>query len=308
MLTRRHVRIKVMQTLYSLSKSEDKTLKVHLDFLKASIKKSYDLYYLLISIFKFVFLKANDNISFNDKINKNFLDSLENAITTNPFFIYLTNNKSIDKYLKNKKINNWINEKKQIDDIYESLNNLLIKYPENDFIKSKDKFCISFYKDIVATSNKLYDYIEDFELTWIDDFPLINTHIVKQIKSFYKVPSIKPNLPFYSLKHDEVSFGVNLVNYILSNTQLLDQEIIGRTPNWEFDRIANLDYVLIKMAIAEFLFFEEIPSKVTINEYLEIAKDYSTPKSNIFINGVLDNISKDLNTKGKLNKKGRGLL
>ena len=299
MLTRRHVRIKVMQTLYSFSNSEDKNLKLHLDFLKISINKSFDLYYLLISIFKFVYNKANYNISLKNKIKKNFSNSLENLILTNPFFIYLTNNKSIDKYLESKKINNWINEEKYIYDIYESLNNLLIKYPENNFIR---------YKDIVASSNKLYDYIEDFELTWIDDFPLINTYIVKQIKSFYRVPSTKPNLPFYSLKQDEISFGENLINHVLLDTELLDQEIIGKTPNWDFHRIANLDYVLIKMAIAEFLFFEEIPSKVTINEYLEIAKDYSTPKSNIFINGVLDNISKDLNTKGKLNKKGRGLL
>ena len=308
MLTRRHVRIKVMQSLYSYSNSKDKTLKLHLVFFKNSIKKSFDLYYVLISIFKFVYIKANDNVSFNNQINKDSSDSLESKILTNPFFIYLAHNKSIDKYLKNNIITNWIDDNKYIEDLYKSFGNLIKEHIANDIIISEDEFCMNFYKDIIASSNKLYDYIEDSELTWIDDFPLINTHIVKQIKSFFTTPSTKLNLPIYNLKQDEVNFGKNLLNYILLNTESLDQEIIGRTPNWEFDRIANLDYILIKMAIAEFLFFQEIPFKVTINEYLEIAKDYSTPKSNIFINGVLDNISKDLDSKGKLNKKGRGLL
>ena len=169
-------------------------------------------------------------------------------------------------------------------------------------------FCINFYKDFIASSNKLYEYIEDSELTWVDDFPVVNTFILKQIKSFYFESYQNPNLPIYNTKQDEIVFGIDLLNYVVSNNELLNKEIIGRTPNWEFDRIANLDYILIKMAIVEFLFFMEIPSKVTINEYLEIAKDYSTPKSNIFINGVLDNISKDFESQGKLNKKGRGLL
>ena len=145
-------------------------------------------------------------------------------------------------------------------------------------------------------------------MTWVDDFPVVNTYILKQIKSFYFEPSQNPRIPIYNIKQDEIVFGIDLLNHVLRNNELLNKEIIGRTPNWEFDRIANLDYILIKMAIVEFLFFEEIPLKVTINEYLEIAKDYSTPKSNIFINGVLDNISKNFESKGKLNKKGRGLL
>ena len=118
MLTRRHVRIKVMQSLYSYSNSKDKTLKLHLVFFKNSIKKSFDLYYVLISIFKFVYIKANDNVSFNNQINKDSSDSLERKILTNPFFIYLVHNKSIDKYLKNNIITNWIDDNKYILDLF----------------------------------------------------------------------------------------------------------------------------------------------------------------------------------------------
>ena len=85
-------------------------------------------------------------------------------------------------------------------------------------------------------------------------------------------------------------------------------ETEGKTPNWDRERIADLDTIMIKMAICEFLKFPSIPVKVTINEYLEIAKEYSTPKSNVFINGILDKLSKEYMESGKLNKMGRGLL
>ena len=88
----------------------------------------------------------------------------------------------------------------------------------------------------------------------------------------------------------------------------LSEEMEGKTPNWDKERIADLDRILIKMAICEFLKFPSIPVKVTINEYLEIAKEYSTPKSSIFINGILDKLSKEYKEDGKLNKMGRGLM
>ena len=309
MLTRRHIRIKVMQSLYSLSNSSDITLKSHLEFFKSTIRKSFDLYYLLISIFKFITHKAHEKLKIQKKNHTNANGFLETRILENPFFIYVNNNKSIENYLKKRKINNWKTDDKYINEIYNSLDSL-IDFDHNIDILNFDNnlFCVNFYKDFIASSNKLYEYIEDSELTWVDDFPVVNTYILKQIKSFYFEPSQNPRIPIYNIKQDEIVFGIDLLNHVLRNNELLNKEIIGRTPNWEFDRIANLDYILIKMAIVEFLFFEEIPLKVTINEYLEIAKDYSTPKSNIFINGVLDNISKNFESKGKLNKKGRGLL
>lgn len=300
MLTRRHIRIKVMQSLYSHLNSRDRTLKSHLDFFKNTTRKSFDLYYLLISTFKFIFQKANEKLKIEKKNDNNANGFLENRISENPFFIYINKNKSIENYLKKRKINNWKTDDKYINEIYNSLDSLI----DTD----NNLFCVNFYKDFIASSNKLYEYVEDSELTWVDDFPVVNTYILKQIKSFYFKQSQNPSLPIYNIKQDEIVFGIDLLNHVLRNNELLNKEIIGRTPNWEFDRIANLDYILIKMAIVEFLFFVEIPLKVTINEYLEIAKDYSTPKSNIFINGVLDNISKDFESKGKLNKKGRGLL
>ncbi len=94
----------------------------------------------------------------------------------------------------------------------------------------------------------------------------------------------------------------------LLNDAFLVSEIEGKTPNWDKDRIADIDAILLKMAICELLNFPSIPERVTINEYLEIAKEYSTPKSSIFINGILDKLVREYKNEGKLNKTGRGLL
>ena len=111
-----------------------------------------------------------------------------------------------------------------------------------------------------------------------------------------------------------VDFGLamieifGLIGVLFVWSQLLFKEIEGKTPNWDKDRIADVDAILLKMAICELLNFPSIPERVTINEYLEIAKEYSTPKSSIFINGILDNLVKDYKAEGKLKKVGRGLL
>ena len=107
---------------------------------------------------------------------------------------------------------------------------------------------------------------------------------------------------------EDKEYGIELFRKTLLNDESLAAEMEGKTPNWDKERIADLDTILIKMAICEFLKFPSIPVKVTINEYLEIAKEYSTPKSSIFINGILDKLSKEYKDQGKLNKMGRGLM
>jgi N utilization substance protein B len=115
-------------------------------------------------------------------------------------------------------------------------------------------------------------------------------------------------LPQLVQDEDDLDFAKKLLVKTLLNNEVLVKEIEGKTPNWDKDRIADVDAILLKMAICELLNFPSIPERVTINEYLEIAKEYSTPKSSIFINGILDNLVKDYRAEGKLKKVGRGLL
>ncbi|MCB0442552.1 MAG: transcription antitermination factor NusB, partial [Flavobacterium sp.] len=170
------------------------------------------------------------------------------------------------------------------------------------------KFILDLFTELIAANEKLYDYLEDYKLTWVDDIPLVNTMIVKQIKQMEEgVANTFDVLPLYKDVEDK-DFARDLFRRTLLNEEELAKEYIDRTPNWDPERISEVDTIMLKMAICEFLRFPSIPVKVTINEYLEIAKEYATPKSSIFINGVLDNLIKDFQKTNKINKTGRGLM
>ena len=160
---------------------------------------------------------------------------------------------------------------------------------------------------MIAPNEQLFDFLEDEQLTWSDDFPVVNTFIVKQLKTCHPDQEISFELPDVSTIQEEIQFGEQLLKTLLTHSEALQKELEGKTPNWEAERIVTLDNLLLQMAIAELLYFDEIPPRVTLNEYLEIAKDYSTPKSNIFINGVLDKLVKEFKTSNRMNKQGRGL-
>jgi len=171
------------------------------------------------------------------------------------------------------------------------------------------QFVVDIFTEIIAPNEKLYDYLEDHKLTWIDDIPLVNTAIQKQLKQIKN--SSDPDIFYVSKLYkdaDDKEFVRNLFRKTVLNNPELTKEFIDKTPNWDAERIAEIDAIILKMAICEFLKFPSIPVKVTINEYLEIAKEYSTPKSSIFINGILDNLVKDYQKDNRLIKTGRGLM
>jgi N utilization substance protein B len=210
-----------------------------------------------------------------------------------------------------RKIDNWKLDNEYVEIIFKAILNSGIyrKYilkGETSFDEDQE-FLLAIFKNIIAPNDKLYEYFEDKNITWIDDFPVVNTLIVKILKK------IKPDnfqgimLPDLYKDEEDKDFGLDLLKNTLSDLPALNDEIIGKTTNWDKDRIANVDLVLLQLAITEFQRFPTIPIKVTINEYLEIAKEYSTPKSSVFINGILDKLVKEYEAKGKLNKSGRGL-
>jgi N utilization substance protein B len=169
-------------------------------------------------------------------------------------------------------------------------------------------FLIRAFREIIAPNEKVYEFLEDEGITWVDDLPLVNTYLLKQLKN------IRPNardtffLPRLLKGQEDMEFGLELLRKTLLKGEELEAEMEGKTPNWDKERLAEMDAILLKMAIAELLYFPSIPERVTINEYLEIAKEYSTPKSSIFINGVLDKLTREYKASGRLKKTGRGLL
>lgn len=179
---------------------------------------------------------------------------------------------------------------------------------ETPSFKVQQKFLVELFRDIIAPDEQLYRFIEDLDMQWVDDLPVVNTYLLKQLRKLRKDDQSSLNFPNIAEKKEDIEFGKNLYEKVITNEENLQKEFEGKTPNWDKDRIATLDSLLIKIALAELIYFEDIPPKVTLNEYLEIAKEYSTPKSNQFINGVLDSLVKSFVKDNRIQKHGRGLL
>jgi len=181
------------------------------------------------------------------------------------------------------------------------LNNTNISF-END-----KSYITNLYRKIIASNKKLYEFFEDNEISWINDLPLINSLVLSSLKNNNKNSNkIVLMKDIYKNKED-ADFGVSLIKKVIDNKESLEKEISNITLNWDNDRIAQIDLILLQMCLSEFLYFKSIPVKVSINEYLEIAKEYSSKKSNVFINGILDKLSKNLMKEGLLKKNKRGL-
>jgi len=224
----------------------------------------------------------------------------------------LSNNELLKSELKKRKLKNWYLNEEYVKLIYKAIveSKSYSSYMFSPITSYEDdrKLILELYKEVIAPNEKIYDYFEDNQLTWVDDIPIVNTYIVKQLKKVRQGQNESFFLPRLLKDDDDMDFARKLLTKTLLNDAMLEKEIEGKTPNWDKDRIADIDSILLKMAICELLNFSSIPEKVTINEFLEIAKEYSTPKSSIFINGVLDKLVKEYKVEGKLKKVGRGLL
>jgi len=313
MLNRRHIRVKVMQSIYAMHQHQSDNLDKEEKFLYQSIENTQDLYLLLLSALveiknkeeEYLELASKKHLATKEEINPSF------KFVQNKVLHLLGTSEALENALDDRKIKNWKNNDDIILFLIESIkaSDLYIKYmqkPQGTF--EEDKYFIAdLYTEVIAPHDKLYDYLEDAKLTWVDDLPGINTLILKQIKQL-KSANDTLVLPKVYKDEDDKEFVKNLFRKTVLNEVELSKEYIDKTPNWDVERIAEMDTIILKMAICELLKFPSIPAKVTINEYLEIAKEYFTPKSSIFINGILDNLVKEFERDNKLSKSGRGLL
>ena len=312
MLTRRHIRAKVMQSLYAYSQSKNDNIKIEEKFLRKSMEEMYDLFLLLLDLIVEIREYSEDYL---EKSQLKHLATEEEKhpsrkFVDNEVITLLGNNSSLQHALETRKLNRWKNDHEYVSILWNEIreSNYFEKYmsTRTSTFKEDKEFVIRIFKEVIAPNEKLYDYLEDRKITWVDDLPLVNTAILKM---FQKLKPVQDQSITRLFKSDEDrEFAVQLFRKTLLKDEELAMEMEGKTPNWDKDRIADIDTILIKMATCEFLHFPSIPVKVTINEYLEIAKEYSTPKSSIFINGILDKLSREYKENGKLNKMGRGLM
>ena len=301
-----------MQSVYAMQQSNNQDLIKEEKFLKHSIQKMFDLYVLNLQLLVEVQKLARKRL----ELSKKKILATEEDLNPNTKFIdnrllnLLSNSVSLEGYIELNKLKYWELDEKYVKIILEQLleSNLYSKYMDTveDSYNVDRSFVINFFRDIVAPNEKIADYFEDKMISWVDDMPFVNTWILKTLnKQSPKNPFVLGNL--YK-DGDDKSFVSELFRKTILNHHKYENDIREKTPNWEADRIADVDMILIKMAITEFLHFASIPSRVTINEYIELAKDYSTNKSGHFVNGVLDKLAKEYLSNNTMVKIGRGLL
>jgi N utilization substance protein B len=313
-VNRRHIRVKVMQSIYAMHQNGSDNLEKEEKFLFYSIDAIQDLYLIMLSslieICKketiFLHLSSQKHLATKEERNPN-----EKFIKNNIFQILAENN-SLSIALENRSINNWTLNDDYIILLLNAIkeSELYAKYMTNSVntFEEDKEFIVNIFTDVIVPNEKLYEYIEDDKLTWIDDVPLVNTHIIKQLKAIKQGEDDNFRVPKLYKDNEDKDYVKDLFRRTVLNESELAKEFLDKTPNWDSDRIAEIDTIILKMAICEFLKFPSIPVKVTLNEYLELAKEYSTPKSSIFINGILDNLVKELEANKRIVKIGRGLM
>ena len=313
MLTRRHIRVKVLQSIYALRQSNNPDLEKQEKFLFYSIDQMLDLYALSLQLL--VEMRKADRKFLVTSQQKHLATSEEKNFSTtfldNKVLDLIEQNEDLSNYIENKKLNYWDLDGEYVTILLKDLRakdfykEYILK--QNTSFKEDQDFLVSLFKKVIAPSDKYYEYIEDKRLTWVDDFPIVNTALAKMLAKISEKNARPILLPELYKNQDDKHYAKQLFTKVVLNDEKLSLEVEGKTPNWDKERIAEMDMIILKMGIAEFLHFPSIPVRATINEYLEIAKEYSTPKSSIFINGILDKLVKEFETSKKLNKIGRGL-
>lgn len=313
MISRRIIRTKVLQLLYAHVTSPDKTISQSESELLFSIKKTYDLYHLLFALLSDVRDFAEDKIESRKLKNLPTVEDLNpNTRFINNRLIYrLSKDRSITEYLQKNKLN-WINHGELIRNVYQSMieSDIYHEYiasNTNDFNNDR-QFCEDFFSTVLVNCEPLQTELEEQSIYWNDDLDFVVSMVVKTIKKFKS--ELDENDYIMELYKDEEDreFTTKLFRKAIGNDIQNRKVIESYTKNWDVDRVAIMDILIMELALTELTEFSSIPVKVTLNEYIELAKYYSTNRSSTFINGVLDRITKDYREEGKIMKAGRGLL
>ena len=317
MLNRRVLRVRVLQYLYSyysLVKFSDKPEQLKPDFIRnlsASLEEINKYYYKFLSL-PIILSDINaekKEIAKSEKIKKspsrfNFSENIViDFLRRNKKLIDTLNRFKIDWNAKTLEIRNWYNfvMDNEITKDYSSLNNPKFK-DDFDYLKK-------LINKILFKNEDINQFFEIDNIHWYDDRIIIRSMIKKTIESLNS--SNFNTFAFANLSEDikdDINFASSLFESIIDYTSEYDEYITKHSKNWKIDRISLMDKSILRMGIGEMVNFSNIPIKVTMNECIDIAKNYSTPKSGLFINGVLDVISLNLQKKGIINKSGKGLI
>ncbi|MDH6354211.1 N utilization substance protein B [Dysgonomonas sp. PH5-45] len=307
MINRVLIRIRVVQILYSIELSHNRDLKIAESSLNFSLQKSYDLYYYLLLLM----IEITDMYSKKIEQGKNKLLPTQEELHPNT---RLLDNKFINQLKSNTQFNNYLKERplnwsenstfvrKLLDTILSS--SLYKEYTsDSDTSYEADRtFWKKTFKKFITENEELEDLLEDESLFWNDDIEIVESFVLKTIKRFDEKNGTEQELlPMYKDEEDKL-FAKKLLHETMLNSTEYEQMIAQYAKNWESERIALMDQIVMQIAISEILNFPNIPVSVTLNEYINIAKVYSTQKSASFINGILDTIVADLKKNNRIIK------
>jgi len=311
MLSRRSVRVKVMQLLYTQDRDSSIKEKELYKAYNNYIDQSYELFLFSLFVIEKICQRAIEDMKkrkakhLPSEYDKHFTEKLY----TNEIISAITSNNYLKRLFEKKDFPSKINQD-YIARIYETFSK---KEEYRKYIEEKTEQDHEAHLQILlemyrfCRQNEYFNEIlEDSYYNWLDDKSLVVGAVKKYLKG---IPDDNEKLVEEFMPDDETvkEFGLNLLDYSLKNKETYMSNIIPVLENWDHERLALVDTILLRLAICEMLEFPTIPAKVTLNEYVELAKQYSTAKSKEFINGILDKLMKDLEKDGKLNKKGRGL-
>jgi transcription antitermination protein NusB len=319
MLSRRFLRIKVMQAIYAFQQEGPESINTGEKQLITSLDKIYELFIhqlsLIIELSDFARRRIEENrlkqLPTPEDLNPNL------RFVENRFVHQLESNREYKRRCSAYKIN-WVDEEEMIRKFYNLIreDEAYITYMNKPVVTYNDdkQVVVMVVVRLLSESDLLRSYFDERSIYWNEDFDTAVMMVDKTIKGFKESDDDFSSLP--TLLKDEnntdgsedMDFVKRLYRKTLINSSELNKVISERASNWELDRIAIMDTILIKMAITELIEFPSIPIKVTLNEYIELSKEYSSPKSKIFINGVLDKLIIDYKEQGLIKKSGRGLM
>lgn len=315
MISRRYLRVKTFQALYAYFQSNDKNINKAENELFLSLERMYDLYLYLLSIGSELThqaeLRVEDSKSkrlpTEEDLNPN-LKFIENRV-----FALLANNTSLKKQLSDKKIS-WSADQELIGKFmnYMRKHDVYLDYmsKKTSSFEEDQQFVVNLYKKLIPEFELMLADIQDKSIYWgFDEIDFVLSMVIKTIKKFNANSNeFSSILSLYTDYEDDVKMVKDLFRKTIKYDDVNSEKIAKKTQNWDVERIAMIDILLMKMALTEFMHFNSIPVKVTLNEYIELSKWFSTPKSKVFVNGILDKLVLELKETGELKKVGRGLL
>ncbi|WP_321374619.1 transcription antitermination factor NusB [uncultured Draconibacterium sp.] len=313
MISRRIIRTKVLQVLYAYYSTDEKSINTTEKELFFCIHKAYDLYHYLFSLVTEIADYAEGRIEIRRNKHQPTHEDLHpnTKFVSNQVIKQIKDNKQLNTYLDQKKLN-WKEHPELIKELYLMMieTDMYKDYMADSTRSFLDdrKFIEKLFTKLILVSEDLYIVLEEQSIYWNDDVEFVISMIVKTLKRFNELSDSNQSLmPLYKDQEDR-DFTKDLLRKAIINHDELRELIKEHSRNWDVERIAFMDILIMQLAITEFLYFPTIPTKVSLNEYIELSKFYSTEKSRNFINGILDKTLKDLKRTEKISKEGRGLI